>query len=433
MFSGSDQVTISSDSGEIEFSTLIIGAPPKAATRGMNGQAGRIGAEPDRAWGAFPIPNRGRALYAGQRHGAWLTAARGPTVVLETDVMVSTRLEVYTGGTISVGGDGAWRTLTVDNTNGVGVEDLLIAGGTLEVGSAGRIQLADGAHLKVQDNGTFFALGSDPPDCQNCTQTDCDPGPPGPLCPALCCGAWEELNYAKVTRREGETGDYTFEVAAGTLSVANTIFEYMDTEGIHIGALGIIGNVDGYGSLERSVFRNGTSGSFPLLKVENDQDVTAGYVTFGDYPESAGFNVSKTSATGSLFFETYGGSLAEDTNVAQAYEDDTYGGIDWGSPTAVTLLSFEACPGEGAVTVLWATGSEEATFGFNLYRSTTPEGPYSRINGPPIPARGIGGGGAQYEYMDEGLDGGVAYFYELEELEFSGATNRYGPVWAVPE
>jgi hypothetical protein len=41
--------------------------------------------------------------------------------------------------------------------------------------------------------------------------------------------------------------------------------------------------------------------------------------------------------------------------------------------------------------------------------------------------------GAKYTYRDSGLTNGVTYYYKLEDIETTGATELHGPVWATPE
>ena len=49
-----------------------------------------------------------------------------------------------------------------------------------------------------------------------------------------------------------------------------------------------------------------------------------------------------------------------------------------------------------------------------------------------IPGLGSSPAGARYSYRDTGLANGVTYFYELEDIETTGQTERHGPVSATP-
>jgi hypothetical protein len=98
-------------------------------------------------------------------------------------------------------------------------------------------------------------------------------------------------------------------------------------------------------------------------------------------------------------------------------------------PTAVTLSFFDAGWQDGKVVVAWETAMEIDTFGFNLWRSTSPNGTYERVNAAVIPAASLGGvWGGSYSFTDTDVFPGRAYYYKLEELEVGGRRNWYGPV-----
>ena len=102
-------------------------------------------------------------------------------------------------------------------------------------------------------------------------------------------------------------------------------------------------------------------------------------------------------------------------------------------PTAVELVSFEAESAGGAVELRWETASELQNLGFHLYRSTSEEGPYRRITAAPIPGLGSSPMGALYRHLDADVTDGVTYYYELEDIETTGRTERHGPVSATPD
>jgi len=83
----------------------------------------------------------------------------------------------------------------------------------------------------------------------------------------------------------------------------------------------------------------------------------------------------------------------------------------------------------GGVTITWETASEVDTMGFNLYRAVTlAEGPFEQVNTELIPAKGDPLTGATYQIEDEGVEPGQLYFYQIEEVEWSGAHQRYPEV-----
>ncbi len=100
--------------------------------------------------------------------------------------------------------------------------------------------------------------------------------------------------------------------------------------------------------------------------------------------------------------------------------------------TAVTLLSFDAVGRGQAIDLTWQTASELNNLGFHLYRSLSASGPFERITFSLIPGLGSSPTGASYSYRDGGLVNGQTYYYELEDVDTSGQTQRHGPVWATP-
>ena len=100
--------------------------------------------------------------------------------------------------------------------------------------------------------------------------------------------------------------------------------------------------------------------------------------------------------------------------------------------TAVTLVSFSAAGRDGAVDLSWTTASELSNLGFHLYRAEAAGGPYTRITTSLIPGLGSSPTGRSYAYRDSGLVNGRTYYYQLEDVETTGRTERHGPVSATP-
>ena len=108
------------------------------------------------------------------------------------------------------------------------------------------------------------------------------------------------------------------------------------------------------------------------------------------------------------------------------------GADDVEATTAVELVRFEASGANGSVELVWETGSEIDNLGFDLYRSTFPARPYTRITERPIPGLGSSPAGARYRFLDTAVENDVTYWYELEDIETTGETERHGPVSAIP-
>jgi hypothetical protein len=99
-------------------------------------------------------------------------------------------------------------------------------------------------------------------------------------------------------------------------------------------------------------------------------------------------------------------------------------------PTAITLVSFTAQANSDSVALAWETGTEIDNAGFNLYRASAPDGPYTKVNGALIAAEGDPVAGATYSFLDEDLAPGT-YTYKLEDVDLNGVATLYGPVSAT--
>ena len=98
-------------------------------------------------------------------------------------------------------------------------------------------------------------------------------------------------------------------------------------------------------------------------------------------------------------------------------------------PLAVTLANFGVTSQEDHVLVDWATVFEQDNLGFNVLRSTSPDGAQTRLNADLIPSQAPGSGqGAEYGFEDYDVEDETTYFYWLEDVSTSGATTRHGPV-----
>ena len=98
----------------------------------------------------------------------------------------------------------------------------------------------------------------------------------------------------------------------------------------------------------------------------------------------------------------------------------------------VTLADFAAYPDEDKIMVVWETVSELDLQGFNLWRSTSPDGPTERLNETMIPAQSPGSSqGASYHYDDSAVEIGQTYWYWLDDIDLSGVPTRHGPISAT--
>lgn len=92
-------------------------------------------------------------------------------------------------------------------------------------------------------------------------------------------------------------------------------------------------------------------------------------------------------------------------------------------PTAVTLADSGVVNEGSHVLIHWQTSLELDLLGFNLWRSTEPEGEQTLIGMVPSQVAGSTEG-SQYNFIDTGVTPGQTYYYELESLE-TGSSERF--------
>ena len=101
-------------------------------------------------------------------------------------------------------------------------------------------------------------------------------------------------------------------------------------------------------------------------------------------------------------------------------------------PTLIELTSFDAAAGWKRIVLSWKTESETDNAGFNIYRSESANGDYTKINGSLIPAKGSSTQGATYQFIDRDVEKGKTCYYKLEDIDLSGKATLNGPVSATP-
>lgn len=222
---------------------------------------------------------------------------------------------------------------------------------------------------------------------------------------------------------------------------------------------------------------DGTTGDGYLRTIDGQATTNFGSTTFVDIAASWSFLEAKTSLRRTDTWKIQLGSIADSTD-HNAIRGDVAGnhnptdpGLSFGdllSPTAVVLSSLAAsnrapenvipisllingivfkigqafrghldetalpqpgleCPAAGII-VSWKTRIEVRTAGFNIYRSTRPGDGYDRINKNLIPASLDPLLGGSYTFLDTDVSPSTTYYYLLEDIEFSGASVRHGPL-----
>ena len=91
----------------------------------------------------------------------------------------------------------------------------------------------------------------------------------------------------------------------------------------------------------------------------------------------------------------------------------------------VTLAHFRAERLDTDVVVIeWTTASELDNAGFNILRSQSKEDPYVKVNQALITGAGTTSERHAYIYRDSGTQPNIAYFYQIEDVSFSGVRQR---------
>ena len=83
-------------------------------------------------------------------------------------------------------------------------------------------------------------------------------------------------------------------------------------------------------------------------------------------------------------------------------------------------------------TIRWKTASEVENYGFDVYRSTAEEGPFERITPSPVAGAGTVDEPHSYQYADEQIEAGVAYWYYVESISMQGVREKFTPTFKAP-
>ena len=105
------------------------------------------------------------------------------------------------------------------------------------------------------------------------------------------------------------------------------------------------------------------------------------------------------------------------TNNGQNYQ------ISYDASLAVELSEFKADYKKNSVSITWRTESEINNRGFNLYRKSSAEEDFIKINRSIILGAGNSSEPVNYSYNDTEIVSGQTYFYKLEDIEFGGKSN----------
>ena len=95
-------------------------------------------------------------------------------------------------------------------------------------------------------------------------------------------------------------------------------------------------------------------------------------------------------------------------------------GYKKGGPLPVQLSSFKAERTDAGCVITWQTESELENAGFNVLRSETKNGTFTKVNPKLISGAGTTSERSTYQYIDKGTKPRNHYYYRLEEVSFAG-------------
>lgn len=85
-----------------------------------------------------------------------------------------------------------------------------------------------------------------------------------------------------------------------------------------------------------------------------------------------------------------------------------------------------------ANTARWTTASEQDNFGFDVYRSDTEHGEFTKLTKDPILGAGTSDETHKYEYRDDSIDPCKAYWYYVEGISTNGTREKFTPTFRAP-
>ncbi len=112
-------------------------------------------------------------------------------------------------------------------------------------------------------------------------------------------------------------------------------------------------------------------------------------------------------------------------HVYYGHRDDTSTpGQTYGQPLPVTLSHFRPTLEDGKVVIRWTTESELDNAGFNLYRSETRNGEFTKVNEQMIQGNGTTAERSTYKWVDSSAKLGAVYYYQIEDVSFAGERQK---------
>ena len=149
----------------------------------------------------------------------------------------------------------------------------------------------------------------------------------------------------------------------------------------------------------------------PTVSFGSD-DPWTDFIISGDWTDArtwtGTYRVTPMTGDGMMYFRVIGAAAADDTWLVT--------GDDWGRfavevvTSGAEALTLQASGGENKVNLQWVQDDYDTLAGYNLYRSKTPDGAYTKINTSLIPYD-------VKEYEDTNVEPGVVYYYKFTVID----------------
>ena len=95
-----------------------------------------------------------------------------------------------------------------------------------------------------------------------------------------------------------------------------------------------------------------------------------------------------------------------------------------GQALPVSLSHFRPTLEDGKVVIRWVTESELDNAGFNIYRSETRDGEFTKVNEDMIQGNGTTAERSTYKWVDSSAKLGAVYYYQIEDVSFAGERQK---------
>jgi hypothetical protein len=385
-------------------------------TSGSSGNDGQLSRSQDRQY----IMTAGYTSAPGTTGVAAVAATTAQRVVARLDKLGNVDTSTLLGTTAFSGLSVRWAA-SVDGSafwvggSATGVEYATLGGGTLATltNSSALVNTRSG---QVVGNTLYMGHGSGAT-----TRIDAWPGNPPPT-----SGTGLVLNQQTglPTSGTGMTG-FALVSVNPTPTIKDTLYltdnstidKYVwnGSAWVAMGTVGTIGAAEAYG--------------ITAIKVPGSQTVdiyfTAGSTagnTIQHIQDASGYNQTMTGTAAVIVTAT---NDVPNTNI------NAFRGLVETADTAtlVDMLTFGATANGTDITVTWTSQSEKNAVGFNIWRATSLNGQYVKVNPNLIPAVGSIYAGASYSYHDL-VTAGQTFFYRLEDIDLAGVAT-YQPAVEV--